>query len=409
MDLDRMQLDPEEAAFRQKIRSFYEENLTAEFRRAAQLTTWAFAEFEFGRKWQKLLYEHGWGAPNWPMEYGGAGFSPRQRLIWELETARAHPPEIMRMGRDYCAPCIIKFGTPEQKSFFLPRILKGEDWWAQGYSEPAAGSDLAALQLSARPDGDHYILNGSKIWTTFAQFANRIFLLARTSRGEKKQQGISFLLVDMDTPGIEVRPIVNIAGEHEFNEVFFTDVKVPRDRLLGEEGKGWEVARYLLLFEHGAGLVRATAELRRRSSWVRDIAAKEGDGLGGRLLDDPDFSRKLARLEIAIEAADFAADQLLLTTPAGSSPGATAELLTVRNRELDQSLTELAVEAVGYYGLPDQYEARRVASNTAPIGPAHALMPMPTFLGQRGATIAGGTPDIHRNNLARHLIRNGSI
>lgn len=409
MDIAGLTLTPDEAAFRDKVRRFYEENLTPEFRRAAELTTWTFPEFEYGKAWQKVLNAHGWGAPNWPKEYGGAGWSPRERLIWELETARAHPPEVMRMGRDYAAPCIIRFGTQEQKDFFLPRILSGEDWWAQGYSEPGAGSDLASLQLSAKSDGDHYVLNGSKIWTTYAQFANRIFLLARTSKGEKKQFGITFLLIDMDSPGIEIRPIINLAGEHDFNQVFFTDVRVPKSRRLGEEDQGWEVARYLLLFEHGAGLVRATAELRRRAEWVRSIAMAESDGQGGKLIDEPHFARKLARLEIGVEAADFAADQLLLTTPAGSSPGSGAEMLTVRNRELDQALTELAAEAVGYYGLPNQIEARKVVTEVDPIGPDHALMPMPVFFGQRGATIAGGTPDVHRNNLARHLLRHGDI
>ena len=405
MDIESLDLTVEEIAFKNAIRQFYEENLTEEFRRAAQLTTWTFAEFEYGRRWQKILNEKGWGAPLWPVEYGGAGWTAKQRLIWELEKARAQPPEVMRMGRDYAAPCIMKFGTPEQKAFFLPRILSGEDWWAQGYSEPGAGSDLAGLKLAAVADGDHYVLNGSKIWTTFAHHANRIFLLARTAKMEKKQQGITFLLVDMDTPGIEIRPIINLAGEHDFNQVFFTDVRVPRSRCLGEENEGWAVARYLLLFEHGAGIVRSTAELRRRVGWVRQLAARESDGHGRSLLDDGDFVLKIAELEIGVEAADFAADQLLLTSRPGESPGSAAELLNIRMRELDQALTELAVEAVGYQGLPDQKRARYVVTDVAPIGPAHTLMPMPIFLAQRGATIAGGTPDVHRNNLSKHILR----
>ncbi|MDX2277881.1 MAG: acyl-CoA dehydrogenase family protein [Hyphomonadaceae bacterium] len=404
MDIETLNLAADEIEFRDKVRAFYQENLTPELRRAAQLTTWTFAEFEYGRQWQKILYAHGWGAPHWPVEYGGAGFTPRQRLIWELETARAHPPEIMRMGRDYAAPCIMHFGTDEQKRFFLPKIIAGDDWWAQGYSEPGAGSDLGALRLSAVPDGDDYVLNGSKIWTTFAQYANRIFMLTRTATMEKKQLGITFLLVDMDSPGIEVRPIINIAGEHEFNEIFFTDVRVPKARRLGEEHQGWAVARYLLLFEHGAGLARSAAELKRRAAWVREIASIESDGFGASLLDDPDFSRKLGLLEIGVEAADFAADQLILAATSGSAPGYEAELLNVRSRELDQSLTELAMEAIGYYAAPDQRDARYVDPKANVIGPAHVLMPTPIFLAQRGATIAGGTPDIHRNNLARHLL-----
>jgi alkylation response protein AidB-like acyl-CoA dehydrogenase len=405
MDIEDLDLTPAELAFKEEVREFHERHLTPELRRAAQLTTWTFAEFEYGRQWQKILHQRGWGAPLWPVEYGGAGWTPRQRLIWELEKARAQPPEVMRMGRDYAAPCIMKFGTPAQKDFFLPRILSGDDWWAQGYSEPQAGSDLAALRLAAQGDGDYYVLNGSKIWTTFAHHANRIFLLARTGRSDKKQWGITFLLIDMSWPGIEVRPIINLAGEHDFNQVFFTDVRVPKERRLGAENEGWEVARYLLLYEHGAGIVRSAAELRRRVHWVKDLAGRESDGLGGPLCGDPDFARHLAELEIGVAAVDFAADQLLLTTDPSASPGAAAELLNVRMRELDQSLTELAVEAVAYYGLPEQKAARRVVTEVTPIGPAHTLMPMPIYLGQRGATIAGGTPDIHRNNLARSLLR----
>lgn len=405
MEIESLQLTPDELAFKNEVRRFYDENLNDVFRRSAQLTTWTFAEFEYGRQWQKILNQRGWGAPNWPSEYGGTGWTPKQKLIWELEKARAQPPEVMRMGRDYAAPCIIKFGTQEQKDLFLPRILSGDDWWAQGYSEPGAGSDLAALKLAAVSDGDDYVLNGSKIWTTFAHHANRIFLLARTARSDKKQYGITFLLIDMDSPGIEVRPIINIAGEHDFNEVFFTNVRVPKSRRLGEENEGWAVARYLLLFEHGAGIIRSAAELRRRVNWVKTIARKESDGFDGRLINDPGFSRKIAQLEIGVAAADFAADQLILTSKPGESPGPAAELLNIRMRELDQALTELAAEAVSYYGLPDQKEARRVVTDVAPIGPEHALMPMPIFLAQRGATIAGGTPDVHRNNLAKHLLR----
>jgi alkylation response protein AidB-like acyl-CoA dehydrogenase len=405
MDIESLDLSPEETAFKEALRQFYATHLTAEFRRAAQLTTWTFAEFEYGRRWQKILNERGWGAPLWPKEYGGAGWTARQRLIWELEKARAQPPEVMRMGRDYAAPCIMKFGTQQQKDFFLPRILRGEDWWAQGYSEPGAGSDLAALKLSAVSDGDDYLLNGSKIWTTFAQHANRIFMLARTARSEKKQHGITFLLVDMNSPGIEVRPIINIAGEHDFNEVFFTNVRVPKERRLGQEHEGWAVARYLLLFEHGAGIVRAAAELRRRVGWVRQLALQETDGHGATLVDDPDFARRLAELDIGVEAADFAADQLILASKPGESPGAAAELLNIRMRELDQALTELAVDAVGYYALPDQLAARRVVTDAELVGSEHALMPMAIFLAQRGATIAGGTPEVHRNNLAKAILR----
>jgi len=405
MDLNLLELSEDDQIFRERVRTFYEENLTPEFRKAAKLTTWAFSEFEYGQKWQKIRNSNGFGAPYWPAEYGGTEWTTTQKLIWEIETAEAHPPEIMRTARDYVAPCIMKFGTPEQKEKYLPKIISGDDWWAQGYSEPGAGSDLAALKLSAVSDGDHYVLNGSKIWTTFAQFANRIFLLARTANMDRKQKGISFLLFDMDTPGIEVRPIINIANEHEFNEIFFTDVRIPKSSVLGEEHEGWAVARYLLLFEHGFRIVQTTAELRRRAGWVREIAGLEADGAGGTLLDDPDFTRRLGLLEIGVEAVDFASGQIIELTDSGGTPGWEAELLNIRCRELDQALTELAKEAVGLYAAPDQKASRYVVSDVDPIGPDHALTPMPIFLAQRGATIAGGTPEIHRNNIARHIFK----
>ncbi|ODT88532.1 MAG: hypothetical protein ABS78_06730 [Phenylobacterium sp. SCN 70-31] len=402
--MEQLDPTPEDYAFRDEVRRFYDQNLTDEHRRAALLTTWALAEFEYGRSWQKILYARGWGAPNWPVEYGGAGWSPKQRLIWEMESQRARPPEIMRMGKNLVAPCIMTFGTDEQKAYFLPRIISGEDWWAQGYSEPGAGSDLASLQLQATSDGDDYILNGSKIWTTFAQFANRIFCLVRTAKMQKKQEGITFLLIDMDSPGIELRPIYTIAGEHEFNQVFFTDVRVPKSRRLGEENAGWSVARHLLLYEHSAGLLRMVTELRWRVRWLNELVGLEADGYGGSLRDDPDFSRRLSLLEIAVEAADFAAAQLIADAKPGAPPDATGELLNIRNRETAQALTELGAEAVGYYGAPDQRGARKVVTDVPVVGPPHVLLPMPFYLAQRANTIAGGTPEIHRNNVAKHLL-----
>jgi acyl-CoA dehydrogenase len=398
-------LTDEDARFRDEIRAFFARNVTDDMRQAAANTMWAFAEFEYGRQFQKILHAHGYGAPDWPVEYGGKDWTPAQRMIWALEYLRSGAPEVMRMGRNLCAPCIMQFGTPEQKAWFLPAILAGEDWWAQGYSEPGAGSDLAALATSAARDGDDYIVNGSKIWTTYAHHANRIFCLVRTDNTARKQAGITFLLIDMDTPGIEVRPIVNIAGDHEFNQVFFTDVRVPVSRRLGDENQGWTVARHLLGLEHGAFLVQANAETSRRLHWVRDVAARETDGRGGRLLDDPDFARRLAELEIGLQALDFAASQVWGGPDAGAPTQLVSELLTIRNREIDQKLTQLAVDAVAYYALPFEPEARKVGSAIPPVGGAHTLLPTALYLSQRAATIARGTPEIHRNNLARRLLR----
>lgn len=394
---------PAEVAFRDEVRSFYEDNLTPELRRAGQMTSWTFSEFDYGRQWQKILHRRGWGAPSWPVEHGGTGWSPMQHYLFEIETVRANPPTVYFLGLMLCAPCIMAFGTDTQKSMFLPRIIAGDDWWAQGYSEPGCGSDLAALSLRAQSDDEHYVLNGSKIWTTFAQHANRIFCLVRTSQEGRKQAGISFLLVDMDSPGIEVRPIINIAGEHEFNQVFFTDVRVPKSRRLGDENDGWRVARHLLRYEHAGGS-RVSAEMRRRLAWVAEIASQESDGQGGALIDDPDFSRQLAELAIGVEAIEFAALQAFNALRKSEAPPAELALLRIRLREVGQRITELGMEAVGHYGLVHQPLARAVVDPAPAVGPEHAVLAMPYYLSHRAATLAGGTPEIQRNNVAKALL-----
>jgi len=402
MELELIDLTPEERAFRDEVRSFFDENLTPAMRRAGRMVTWFFSEFEYGKRWQQILDKKGWGAPYWPVEYGGTGWTPRQFYIYELECMRYTPPQPMSMGLGLCAPCIMEFGTPEQKNEYLPRMRAGLDWWAQGYSEPGSGSDLASLRLSAVSDGDDYVLNGSKIWTTYAQYANRIFCLVRTSSEGKKQAGITFLLADMNVPGMQVRPLINIAGDHEFNQVFFNDVRVPKSRRLGEENQGWKVARHLLKYEHGGG--RLSGELGRRLALVTEIAALESDGYGGALIDDPDFSRELAEVAMGVEAIEFANLQVLSAMREGEAPPPAFPLLRIRSRELGQRLTELGMEAVAYYAAPFQPEARRVDNPATPIGPEHAVNATPFYFNQRAATIAGGTPDIQHNNLARGLL-----
>ena len=403
-DLDLNDLTAEEREFRDEVRSFFDENLTPEMKRAGRLITWTFSEFEYGKRWQKILHEKkGWGAPYWPVEYGGTGWTPRQHYIYEMESLRASPPAPMNMGKTLCAPCIMEFGTPEQKKEFLPRMLAGDDWWAQGYSEPGSGSDLASLRLAAVSDGDDYVLNGSKIWTTFAHHANRIFCLVRTSSEGKKQAGITFLLADIKSPGIQIRPLINIAGDHEFNQVFFTDVRVPKSRRLGEENQGWKVARHLLKYEHSGG-GRMSGEMRRRLALVAEIASQESDGFGGALIDDPDFSRQLAELAVAVDAIEFANLQVLSAMRKGEAPPPSIPLLRIRLRELGQRITELGMDAVAYYGAPNQPEARVVVNPAEPIGPEHAVIAMPFYLSQRASTIAGGTPDIQHNNVARAVL-----
>jgi alkylation response protein AidB-like acyl-CoA dehydrogenase len=396
------ELSPDELEFRNEVRDFYAKNLTPEFRRAGRLIRWSFAEFEYGRRWQKILYERGWGAPHWPVRYGGTDWSTRQRIIFAIETMAARPPAIMMMGRDLCAPCIMEFGTEEQKAAFLPRILDGSDWWAQGYSEPQAGSDLASLQLRADGDGDFYVLNGSKIWTTYAHHANRIFCLVRTSREDRPQKGITFLLIEMDTPGIEVRPIIGMGGDHEFNQVFFTDVRVPKSCRLGAEGEGWTIARYLLRFEHGASV---TGPMLLRE-WMRhiELLAARGGADGKRLIDDPDFSHRLSAASIDLEAAETIAVRELATKNESTVPAVYAEMINLRLRAVRQHLTELMVEAAGQSALVHRPELLQVATSgeSGEEDLAEALA-IPLYFSQRAASIAGGTPEIHRNNIARHI------
>ncbi|WIW89513.1 acyl-CoA dehydrogenase family protein [Sphingobium sp. V4] len=397
------ELTGEDLAFRDEVRAFLTEAVTPEMKIARERTMWAFSEFELSRAWQKKLAKRGWAVPNWPTEYGGTGWSTNQHLIWSLESARAKAPLWVNMGQTLCAPCIMAFGSDAQKDEFLPRIRDGEDCWAQGYSEPGAGSDLANLQLRAVADGDDYILNGSKIWTTQAHNANRIFCLVRTSTEARKQQGITFLLVDRDTPGITVRPILNLAGEHDFNQVFFDDVRVPKSRRLGEEGEGWTVARHLLKFEHG-GNMNVVFELESRVARLEAVGRAESDGRGASLLDDSDFELRFAEVAVDAEAVLAAAKRTIDTARSGGAPGALPELRNIRLREVSMRLTEMILDAVGPYGLAEQGEARNALSSTPAIGAEHHRMPTGFYMAQRAATIAGGTPEIHRNNLAKHLL-----
>lgn len=402
--MELLDLTSDELAFRDEVREFLAENLTPELREAGAKTLWSISEFKYGRQWQRILHARGWGAPNWPVEYGGTGWTPVQKMIWATEIAHARPPSVMNMGRDLCAPCIMAFGTPDQKAEMLPRILSGDDWWAQGYSEPGAGSDLAALRLCAVRDGDDYVLTGSKTWTTMAHHANRIFCLVRTGTQGPKQAGITFLLIDMAAPGITVRPIINLAGVHDFNEVIFDDVRTPQTSRLGEEGQGWAVARHLLGLEHG-GSIYDGVEMQRRLSWLEDIAALESDGDGGTLLDSREFGERIADVAIECAASDAMTRRLVEQVRQGHIQLGMSELLNIRRRELGQSLTQLLMDAVGHYALPLHHQALAVGGGPPDVGPDHALLPTAFFLAQRAATIAGGTADIHRNNVARHVLK----
>jgi acyl-CoA dehydrogenase len=390
----RIDLSAEDEAFRAEVQAFLDAALTPELREAGRLTTSVFTDRQWSLAWQKKLYEKGWVAPAWPVEYGGTGWSEMQRWIFASECAAAGAPSLAPMGLRMCGPVLMRYGTPEQKAFYLPRILSGEDYWCQGYSEPGAGSDLASLQLRAVSDGDHYVLSGSKIWTTHAHFANRMFCLARTSTEGRPQAGITFLLLDMDLPGLSVRPIITLAGEHEVNQVFFEDVRAPKSGRVGEENAGWTVAKYLLEFERGGAFAAGLKVSLRR---LRQVAADAG------LLAEPAYVRKLAEAEIELSAIEITEQRVMSALSAGANPGPASSMLKCRGTEAMQRLDELAVEAAAAYGAVDQPAARQPGGNVPPIGPAASLTAMPRYLNDRAASIYGGSNEIQRNIMA-HLV-----
>src|SRR5580658_5592883 len=311
MDLD---LAPADLTFQGEVRAFLAANLTDELRQAARRATSVFIDKAHSLPWQRILHARGWAAPSWPKEFGGPGWTDAQRYIFAAECARAGAPGLAPMGLRMVGPVLMRYGTPRQQAHYLPRILSGEDYWCQGYSEPGSGSDLASLQLAAVRDGDDYVLTGSKIWTTHAHLANRMFCLVRTRREGKPQAGITFLLLDMASPGITVRPIITLAGDHEVNQVFFDGVRAPVANRLGEENDGWTVAKHLLEFERGGG---GAPGLRVALERLVGLASAAPGDDGGRLIEDKPFRLRLARLAIALDAAETTELRVLAALGAG--------------------------------------------------------------------------------------------
>lgn len=396
-----LEFSHEDAAFRDEVRAFLAESLTPELRAAGKLTTSVFTDKPYSLAWQRILYKKGWAAPAWPVEYGGTGWTEMQRYIFASECVRAQTPGLSPMGLRMCAPVLMKFGTPEQKAFYLPRILAGEDYWCQGYSEPGSGSDLSSLQLRAVADGDDYVLNGTKIWTTHAHFANRMFCLVRTDNSGKQQEGISFLLLDMDTPGIKVEPIITLAGDHEVNQVFFDDVRVPRKNLVGEENKGWTVAKYLLEFERGGAYAAGLAVQLEK---IETLATAERAGDGGALNRDPSFARRLAEVAIEVKAMEITEHRIMSTISSGGNPGPASSMLKIRGTETQQKIDEMAVEVIAYYAVADQIKAREPGSNVPPVGPEYGLTVVPRYLNNRAASIYGGSNEIQRGIIAKLVL-----
>lgn len=387
--------------FRREVRAWLSENLTDALREAAAKATSVFVEKHHVLAWQAILHTKRWVAPHWPREHGGPGWSAAERHVFASECALAGAPALSPMGLRMVAPVIMHYGTSEQKAWYLPRILSGEDYWCQGYSEPGSGSDLALLSLRADREGDAYVLNGSKIWTTHAHVANKMFCLVRTSREGRRQQGISFLLLDMDSPGITVRPIHSIADDHDFNQVFFEDVRVPVSGRLGEEGQGWTVAKYLLEFEravaYSAGLKIALAKLIGHAAVLDDAS-------GQPLQRAANLRRRFAVLAAQIMAIEASEDRVMATMARGASPGPAASMLKIQGTETEQKLHELAVELAGDYAAVSQYAARQPGSAIAPIGPEVALTAVPRYFNGRAASIYGGSNEIQRNIIAKMML-----
>ncbi|MEN8665591.1 MAG: acyl-CoA dehydrogenase family protein [Polycyclovorans sp.] len=401
MDLN---FTPEEQRFRADVRRFIDANLPSDLRDKV-LEGKRMGKEDFLR-WHRILHKQGWVAPHWPKAFGGAGWNAVQQHIFGEECADAGAPALMPFGLVMVAPVIMAFGNKAQQDYFLPRILSGEDWWCQGYSEPGSGSDLASLKTRAERVGDpytgKYIVNGQKTWTTLGQFADWIFCLVRTNPEARKQEGISFLLIDMKTPGITVRPIIMLDGEHEVNEVFFDNVEVPAQNLVGEENKGWTYAKFLLGHER-----TGIAEVGRSKRWLKrlkTIAAKEPASGGGRLIDDPRFRDRIAQVEIELMALEITTLRVIAAEMEKKTPGAEASLLKIRGSEIQQTLSELMMQALGPYALPFQHAALD-AGYTGPVaGPAYGLPQSGLYFNMRKTTIYGGSNEIQKNIISKMIL-----
>lgn len=385
---------PAEDAFRAEVRGFLAENLPPELADKVRLhKPLSKAEME---RWHAILNSRGWLAVTWPQSFGGPGWTAVQRHIFDEEMNRAHAPRVIPFGVNMLAPVLIKYGSKAQQDHYLPRILDGTDWWCQGYSEPGAGSDLASLRTKAERQGDHYIVNGQKTWTTLGQHANRIFCLVRTDPSAKQQEGISFLLIDMDTPGIEVRPIILIDGVHEVNEVWFTDVKVPAENLVGEENKGWTYAKYLLTHERtgiaGVGEALAALEILKR------VARSETDR-GRPLMQNPHFAARVARVEIDLMAMATTNLRVLAAADSGAAPGPESSMLKVKGTVIRQEINDLTRRAVGPWALPFVSEA--LETNLTHPGPDYAATAAGHYLNNRKISIYGGSNEVQRGIITK--------
>lgn len=387
----------EERDFQEEVRQFVLKNLPADIRDKA------FNHQRLERddyvRWHTILTEHGWGAPNWPKQYGGTGWDNLQRLIFEVESFKLGAPRLLPFGLSMLGPVLMRFASEEQKARLLPRILHMQDWWCQGYSEPGAGSDLASLKTRAERDGDHYIVNGQKTWTTLAHYADWIFCLVRTDPQAKAQSGISVLLIDMKSPGVTVRPIHTLDGSHDVNEVWLENVRVPVSNLVGEENKGWTYAKYLLGHERTgiAGLGQCNRELQ----FLKKLAAETPDG-DQMMIEHPSVRDKIVRIEADIMGLEM----LLLRVATGGDgqPGPEASILKIRGSEIQQDLAMLQMEITGPDGWA--YDPSWIEPGGYGEGPGPDTAPATTaaYFDNRKTTIYGGSTEVQKNIIARMMI-----
>ena len=386
-------------AFQQEVRDFLVQRLPVDIR--DRCARGYIVGNEDLIRWQKILNEQGWMAPNWPVEYGGTGWSLTQKYIAAREFASACAP-LPTFGITMLGPVLIAFGSDAQKARYLPRILRSDDVWCQGYSEPGAGSDLAGLKTRAVRDGNQYIVNGQKLWTSYAHWADMMFCLVRTDPDAKAQEGISFILIDMKIPGIEIRPIIGLDMGHTLNEVFLEDVRVPVENLVGEENKGWTYAKYLLQKERT--FVARVAQSRHLVARLKIIAAEQRVG-DGHLIDSADFKRRLTSLEIDLRALEYSELRYLSRELHGEKIGLESSILKIKGSEIQQGLKKLLVESLGMYSAPYENDMMPIDSDYLSIGPQHMQGIMAEHLYGRGASIFGGSNEIQRNILARQLLR----
>lgn len=390
---------PDDLAFRDTVRSWIEANLPKDLQHKV-LNHKRLQRDDYAR-WHKTVYKQGWVAPAWPVEYGGTGWTKVQQHIWEEECARAGAPPIIAFGVNMVGPVIIAFGNDAQKKHYLPRILACDDWWCQGYSEPGSGSDLASLKTRAENKGDHYIVNGQKTWTTLAQYADMMFCLVRTDTGARKQEGISFLLMDMKTPGITVRPIITLDEDHEVNEVFFDNVRVPAQNLVGEENRGWTYAKYLL--GHERTNIAAVGRSKRELMFIKRLATRMQKN-GQPLIHDPVYAQKVAALEIDLMALEVTVLRVIYQEAKQRAPGPEASMLKIKGTEIQQRLTELMVEAAGPLSLPFDPSYLEGESEHSVAEDDDAAPLMPYYFNYRKTSIYGGSNEIQRNIITQMIL-----